>query len=137
MRRGRGRVVVMHRRRRLCALVALPPLLLSIAMAVLWVRSLTTADQLSYSAPARVENRYARIDWSVLSGYGFISICRARMVPPDDTSADWLNKLDRESGYGWSFGVVDGYPQSWEGFVFGLGRIGFSSGSDTRSKVTR
>lgn len=126
----------MHRRRRLLAFVGILSSLLSIVTAALWMRSLTTADQLIYSHPTRIDGRYARIDWSVLSGYGFLSIGRARMVPPDDVSADWLKELDSETGYGWAFGVVDGYPLSWEGFVEGLHRIGFSSGTDTR-KITK
>jgi hypothetical protein len=126
----------MQRRRRLFSFLAILSLLLSIATAALWMRSLTTADQLIYSHPTRIDDRYARIDWSALSGHGFLSIGRARMVAPDEASADWLKKLDDGTGCGWSFGVVDGYPLRWEGFVEGLHRIGFSSGTDTH-KVTR
>src|SRR5215213_2757139 len=125
----------MHRRRHFLASIAILSLLLSIAVVALWIRSLTTADQLNYSFPSRVNDRYARIDWSILSGYGFLVIGRARMMPPDEASADWLEQLDRETSYGWSFGVVDGYPFSWQGFFGGLRRIGFSSGVDRR-KVT-
>ncbi|MDB5320302.1 MAG: hypothetical protein JWN40_1933 [Phycisphaerales bacterium] len=126
----------MVNRRRLQIFIATLSLLLSIATLVLWMRSLTTADQLNYSYPISANNRYARTDWSVLSGYGFLSITKARMLPKDDATADWLKQLDYLSGYGWSFGVVDGYEMSWEGFASGLDRIGFSSGSDPR-KVTR
>ena len=125
----------MHRRRRLFAGIAILSLLLSIAIAALWMRSLTTADQLGYSFPTRIDDRYARVDWWMLSGYGFLSIGRARMVPPDDATADWLKKLDRQTGHGWSFGIVDGYPLSWEGFVEGLHRIGFSSGTDSHKVI--
>jgi hypothetical protein len=127
---------VMHCRRQLSAFVAILSLPLSTATAALWVRSLTAADQLNYSQPTRIDDRYARIDWSVLSEFGFLSIKRARMIPPDDASADWLKKLDSQTGHGWSFGVVDGYPLSWKGFVRGLHGIGFSSGIDSH-KVTR
>jgi len=127
----------MHVRRYVSAFAALLSLVVSIATAALWVRSLTTADELDHSCPTRVEDRYARIDWTVLSGYGFLAITRARMIPPDEAAAAWLERLDRGTGYGWSFGVVDGYGPSSEGFVEGLRRIGLSSGNDVRGKVLR
>jgi hypothetical protein len=112
-------------------------LLLTVGVAVLWARSLVVADWLGHSSAIEVNGRYARREWDVLSGYGFIGITKGDRVPIDDASASWLRDLDRSSGVGWSFGPVDGFPPSWDGFVSGLSRFGFSSGFDKNGRAPK
>ncbi len=124
-------------RRRITAMLTAISLLLSALVMVVWGRSLTVADWLSYSNATSIGERYARTDWIVLSAYGFLSFTKAEMVPVDETSATWLIELDQHSGLGWRFGPVDEYSLSWGSFTEGLGRIGFSSGTDALGRTRR
>jgi hypothetical protein len=124
-------------RRRLLNLLTALSLLLSVAVCSLWVRSLTVADWLSHSRGTSAGGRYARTEWILLSGQGSISLIKKVTVPVDDPSEGLLRRLDEESGLGWSFGPVDGYPFSWQGLLEGFRRIGIDSGRDaTRGTST-
>src|SRR5437868_5053660 len=98
--------------RRITVMLTALSMLLSAAVIVVWVRSLTVADWLGHSHATSIGGRYARTDWNVLSGYGFLRFTKSEMVPVDEASATWLIELDQHSGLGWSFGPVDRYSLS-------------------------
>jgi hypothetical protein len=125
------------RRRRIASFLTAGSVVLSAAVVLLWMRSLSTADWLSHSHASPAAGLYARTEWIALSAYGFVGLTKAKRTPADEASALWLYDLDKKSGLGWSFGPVDGYSPSWSGFTEGLGRLGLSSGATSNRRTTR
>jgi hypothetical protein len=123
--------------RLLSSLATILSLVLCVATIVLWARSMTAADMLSFSRSTQINGRYAREDFSILSATGFLVLIRARMAPVDDPSADWPRRLDQQTGLAWSAGTVDGFPPRFHDFVSGLGRIGTVSGQDNGGRAIR
>lgn len=112
--------------------------LLALALVYLWVRTHAVTIMVARSWSTTIDGRYARTDWLLTSGHGYLSIVRTRVVPVDDASATWLRALDeKEANWGWSRYGLGPYEIGLRGELDALRRIGVDSGQRNLRRVSQ